>query len=282
VSRPDVAAERLRRHLGPETEFEVMWVGPYQYRAHLLDDFRAGRVFFIGDSAHVVSPFGARGGNTGIQDAENLAWKLALVLRREAGERLLDSYSEERRPACVANLQITQRTARFLAPRSETERILRNAVLSLARSYPFARALVNTGRLSAAHTYNDSSLVRNGGQAVQNVPIALADHRAACLIDLLQPAASHFLALWWPQKVGMVAALRALEGLPVRLVCVGSDLQAEGVASIRDPAGALARELQATAGTIALIRPDLHLTGILPETDVAALRAVLHRALGQE
>ena len=81
VSRREVAEERLRAHLG-DIEFELVWVGPYAYRDHLLDDFRLGRVFFIGDAAHVVSPFGARGGNSGIQDAYNLGWKLALVTKR--------------------------------------------------------------------------------------------------------------------------------------------------------------------------------------------------------
>ncbi|MBS0317762.1 MAG: FAD-dependent monooxygenase, partial [Proteobacteria bacterium] len=80
VSQPEVAARRLREQLGPDVDFEFVWIGPYQYRDHLLDEFRHGRIFFAGDAAHVVSPFGARGGNTGIQDANNLGWKLALVL----------------------------------------------------------------------------------------------------------------------------------------------------------------------------------------------------------
>jgi 3-(3-hydroxy-phenyl)propionate hydroxylase len=98
-SRPEIAGSRLRRQLGPDVEFEFVWIGPYQYRDHLLDDFRAGRVFFIGDAAHVVSPFGARGGNNGVQDAANLGWKLALVLQGQATDALLDSYNAERRPA---------------------------------------------------------------------------------------------------------------------------------------------------------------------------------------
>ena len=82
ISRPEVAGARLRAQLGPDVEFEFVWIGPYQYRDHLLDTFRVGRTFFIGDAAHVVCPFGARGGNNGIQDAANLGWKLALVLQR--------------------------------------------------------------------------------------------------------------------------------------------------------------------------------------------------------
>ena len=86
VSKPEVAAERLRRQLGQDVEFELVWVGPYSYRAQLIDSFKLGHTFFIGDSAHAMSPFGARGGNSGIQDAENLGWKLALVLAGRAPE----------------------------------------------------------------------------------------------------------------------------------------------------------------------------------------------------
>ena len=86
ISRPEVAGARLREQLGPDVEFEFVWIGPYQYRDHLLDTFRVGRTIFIGDAAHVVCPFGARGGNNGIQDAANLGWKLALVAAR-AGRR---------------------------------------------------------------------------------------------------------------------------------------------------------------------------------------------------
>ena len=104
ISRPEVAGARLRAQLGPDVEFEFVWIGPYQYRDHLLETFRVGRTLFIGDAAHVVSPFGARGGNNGIQDAANLGWKLALVLAGEAGDELLDSYHAERHPAAVENL----------------------------------------------------------------------------------------------------------------------------------------------------------------------------------
>ena len=81
VSTPDalsnegVVRSRLRQKLGEDREFELVWVGPYAYRTQLLDNMRHGRVFFLGDAAHVMSPFGGRGGNSGIQDAENLAWK---------------------------------------------------------------------------------------------------------------------------------------------------------------------------------------------------------------
>jgi 3-(3-hydroxy-phenyl)propionate hydroxylase len=262
VSREDVACDRLRRHLGEGVDFELVWVGPYSYRAHLLDDFRAGRVFFIGDSAHVVSPFGARGGNTGVQDAENLAWKLALVLRGQAPEVLLETYSEERYAAARTNLDVTRRSARFLAPRSAAERTLRNAVIALARRYPFARSMVNTGRLSAPHTYANSSLITTGGQAVQNVPLLLPDGQRGCLVDLVGDG---FLVLWW-QAAGM-----EMPKIPQARVVV--------VTPAMDMTGSLTRELSDGPGSAALIRPDLHLAARLPASRLGELSAALARAM---
>ena len=104
VSREEVVRERLTRQFGP-TPIEIVWVGPYAYRSECVDCMRHGRVFFMGDSAKVVSPFGARGGNTGIADADNLAWKLAAVLKGRATPALLDSYHEERHEAAQQNVR---------------------------------------------------------------------------------------------------------------------------------------------------------------------------------
>ena len=178
VAQPEVAGSRLRRQLGPDVDFEFVWIGPYQYRHHLLDQFRSGRVFFIGDAAHVVSPFGARGGNSGIQDAANLGWKLAMVLAGEASEALLDSYHAERHPAAQQNLEVTSRTARFMAPRSPIEHELRRAVIDLARHHAFARTLVNTGRMSVANPYPPAACLPAGATSVQNLRLTHADGRA--------------------------------------------------------------------------------------------------------
>jgi 3-(3-hydroxy-phenyl)propionate hydroxylase len=177
VSSPEVVAERLKRHLGDDVEFELIWVGPYAYRSHLLEKFRKDRIFFAGDCAHVMSPFGARGGNSAIQDADNLVWKLAAVLQGSANETILDSYSSERREGAQTNIQITNRTARFLSPRTAVEKMTRNAVIELAKTFPFARSLVNTGRLSTANTYRDKPLVVGGNVSVpvQNCSVRLSN-----------------------------------------------------------------------------------------------------------
>ncbi|MCY3877167.1 MAG: FAD-dependent monooxygenase, partial [Rhodobacteraceae bacterium] len=123
-----------------------------------MASYRHGRVFFAGDSAHLVSPFGARGCNGGIQDAENLAWKLALVTDGVADDALLDSYDVERRLAASENIMNSTRSTDFMTPKSAISRMFRESVLDLVEHVPFARALVNSGRLSVPAIYDGSPL----------------------------------------------------------------------------------------------------------------------------
>jgi 3-(3-hydroxy-phenyl)propionate hydroxylase len=180
VSHPDVVADRLQRHLGDDVEFELVWVGPYAYKSHLLERFQDKRVFFLGDCAHVMSPFGARGGNSAIQDADNLVWKLAMVLQGNAQSSILASYSDERRDGAQTNIQITNRTSRFLSPKTPVEKLTRNAVIELAKTFAFARSLVNTGRLSTANTYTLKPLVM-GSAAASLEPVVSKPIQNFCL-----------------------------------------------------------------------------------------------------
>ena len=157
VSREDVVRERLARQFGADTEVDIVWVGPYAYRSECIDQMRHGRVFFIGDAATVVSPFGARGGNTGNADADNLAWKLAAVVQGRAGEALLDSYSSERVQAFHLNAESAMRSTEFMSPPSRGFELLREAALSLAGDHPVIASLLNP-RQTAALTYTDSPL----------------------------------------------------------------------------------------------------------------------------
>ncbi|HZB94296.1 MAG TPA: FAD-dependent oxidoreductase [Stellaceae bacterium] len=270
IADPETVRDRLRRHLG-ETEVEIVWVGPYGYRTQLMEQFRQGRVFFAGDVAHVMNPFGARGGNSGVQDAENIAWKLAAVLTGIAPEALLDSYDEERRAAGAHNIHVTTRTIRFLAPRSPFEHRLRDAVLDLARRYPFARALVNTGRLSVPFDYAGSSLTSEGGSAVPNIPVTLPDGSSGALCDLLRGEGAPFLVLCFPgaappalrpRLARVFACNAAIDGLPLLR---GAALDAIGA-----------------AGEVLVIRPDQHLAARLVRPDGAAIQRAIDKALGKE
>ena len=138
---------RIRAAVG-DRPFELEWSSVYAFRCARMQRFLHGRVIFMGDSAHLVSPFGARGGNGGIQDADNLCWKLAAVVKGTAPAGLLDSYDEERGRGADENIRNSRRTTNFMTPKSATERLFRDSILALAREFPFARSLVNAGRLS--------------------------------------------------------------------------------------------------------------------------------------
>jgi 3-(3-hydroxy-phenyl)propionate hydroxylase len=135
---------------GMKTDFELVWASVYTFACTRMDKFVHDRVIFAGDAAHGVSPFGARGANSGVQDAENLAWKLALVLNGKSPRGLIDSYGTEREYAADDNIKQSTRSTDFITPKSEISHVFRRAVLDLARQHPFARALVNSGRLSTA------------------------------------------------------------------------------------------------------------------------------------
>ena len=150
--KPERIVPRIRAMLGDDAQFEIEWASVYTFQCRRMRSFRHGRVLFAGDAAHLVSPFGARGANSGIQDADNLAWKLELVLAGQAPERLLDSYDAERAYAADENIRHSTRSTDFITPKSEVSRTFRDAVLGLAKRYPFARALVNSGRLSLPAT----------------------------------------------------------------------------------------------------------------------------------
>jgi 3-(3-hydroxy-phenyl)propionate hydroxylase len=149
---------RLRAMLGEQAEFEIEWASVYTFQCRRLQDFRHGRVLFAGDAAHLVSPFGARGANSGIQDVDNLVWKLRLVLSGHAPERLLDTYDSERVAAADENIRHSTRATDFITPKSAVSRLFRDAVLGLASEYPFARSLVNSGRLSKPAVLANSPL----------------------------------------------------------------------------------------------------------------------------
>nr|HET7859922.1 FAD-dependent monooxygenase [Caldimonas sp.] len=261
ISKPEVAGARLREQLGPDVEFEFVWIGPYQYRDHLLDTFRVGRTIFIGDAAHVVCPFGARGGNNGIQDAANLGWKLALVVAGEAGEALVDSYHAERHAAAVENLRVTSRTARFLAPRSAAEHRLRRAVVALARTHPFARKLANTGRMAQANDYPPSRWAPAGARSLQNVALG-----ATTVMELLADG-TRFAGLWIGGSERDVASLADVaRRLPFAAHAVAAD-------------GTLATHLHAAPGTLVLVRPDAYVAATIAQPTPASVEAALRRAL---
>ena len=149
---PENVRPRIARMLGHD-KFDFEWISLYKFQCRRMDKFIHGRVIFAGDSAHQVSPFGARGANSGLEDAENLAWKLDRVLRGTSPEALLESYHTERSAAADENIRESTRSTDFMAPNSHQEARLRKAVLSLAKETEFGKRMVNGGRLSTPSIY---------------------------------------------------------------------------------------------------------------------------------
>ena len=283
VSREEVVRERLHGQFGPDVDCEIVWVGPYAYRSQCLDQLRVGRVYFMGDAAKIVSPFGARGGNTGVGDADNLAWKLAAVLRGLTPESLLDSYHEERHEAAAQNVQVTARTTRFLRPAEGMERTFRSAAISLARQYPFARALINTGRMAVANSYTQSGICeRTGGLSAQNVAFRWADGSVGHVNDLIAWADGCLLVLVFGD-ISHAAAQRLRHlgtAAPVRSVQVlGPQTPPQALEHVIDPVGHLQGACHVFGHAWALLRPDAYIAATGESVDAALIQAI-EKAIG--
>ena len=262
VSREDVVRERLAKQFGSDVACEIVWVGPYAYKSQCLHHLHHGRVFFIGDTAKVVSPFGARGGNTGIADADNLAWKLAAVLSGKAAPRLLASYNQERIQAAQRNVHVTNRTARYLRAPEGMEKTFRSASIGLAKHHAFAKALINTGRMAEANRYDVSDVCQaDGGFMVQNVALQFNTNSTGNLADLLQWANGRLLLLVFGElsrkeitKLQSISALAA-----VYAVQVVHKKHADVLEHVMDKNKTLRSACQCEKAQWALLRPDAYL-----------------------
>ena len=292
--QPERVIPRIQAMLGKGREFEIDWVSVYTFQCRRMAKFRHGRVLFAGDAAHQVSPFGARGANSGFQDVDNLAWKLQLVLAGLAPERLLDSYSEERVAAADENILNSTRSTDFITPKSGISRVFRDAVLELAEQHEFARRLVNSGRLSLPTIYENSSLnTRDGetfaGAMVPGAPAADAPlERGGWLIDAL---GGRFELLTFADDPGEIArpvidAFAVLARLPIPVESIVIARRAGvAVANARvlvDAKGVAAERYDGRGGTVYLIRPDQHVAARWRRFDLTSIRAALGRATGHD
>ena len=254
--QPERVTSRIKVMLG-ERAFELVWVSVYAFQCRRLARFVQDRVIFAGDSAHVVSPFGARGGNGGIQDIDNLCWKLAAVLRGEAGPMLLESYNEERLRAADENILHSSRATRFMSPQGRVARAFRAAVLALAAEAPFARRLVNSGRLSQPCSLDGLSLQTPAAQGTGLAP------GAPC------PDAPHGEG-WLLNALGGRFYVLAIGG--------GAAPTVEGLTSVHaDSAEALTRYGD---DNVYLIRPDQHVAARWNAPSSDAIMQAWRRALG--
>jgi 3-(3-hydroxy-phenyl)propionate hydroxylase len=287
--KPERIAPRLRAMLGPDVDFDLEWASVYTFQCRRMPRFRHGRLLFAGDAAHVVSPFGARGANSGIQDVDNLAWKLDLVLRGLAPQALLDTYDAERVPAADENIRHSTRATDFITPKSGVSRVFRDAVLELAKRHPFARRLVNSGRLSVPTVLRDSPLSTPDpvDPALAFGPAASAVAPGCAAVDapvegprgtwLLDCVGPRFTLLVFGAVDAGDAAQLAADRVPCDVVCVDAHAPPPAVA-IHDAARLLAARYDARPGTAYLFRPDQHVCARWRALDLAAVRAAIARA----
>ena len=290
--KPENVIPRIKAMLGDEREFELEWVSVYTFQCRRMNQFNHGRVLFVGDAAHQVSPFGARGANSGIQDTDNLAWKLKLVMDSKAPPTLLDTYGEERGYAADENLMNSTRSTDFITPKSTTSKVFRNAVLQLAAKYPFARALVNSGRLSVPSWLATSSLNTPDGDVfeghmIPGAPLADAPIEAAGQPGwLLHQLGNRFQLLHYvddastlDEKTALALAQLAQAAIAIEAIIVAPRGQAPaGLKTLIDTDGCIAQRYDLRPGTTYLVRPDQHVAARWRALDASKIKAALARA----
>ncbi|WP_310621642.1 FAD-dependent oxidoreductase [Flexibacterium corallicola] len=273
--KPENVIPRLKAMLGEDVSFELEWVSIYTFQCRRMEKFRKGRVIFAGDSAHQVSPFGARGANSGLQDTDNLIWKLKLVMDGKAPLSLLDTYDEERIFAADENILNSSRSTDFITPKSQMSQVFRDAVLNLAEMAEFARPLVNSGRLSLPCTYDKSSL---NGPDTKGMPMRSRPGSPASDAPLGD-------GTWLLDKLGNKFQLLAINcDVPACLKVDGIEIFALPI-SLSDDAYGFVREryLGSLPRAVYLIRPDQHVAARWNEFShtgvVSAFRKVTGKCL---
>lgn len=260
---PENVEPLVRGMLGPDVAFEREWYSVYTFQCRRMARFVHGPVIFAGDSAHLVSSFGARGCNGGLADVANLGWKLDLVLRGAAGPGLLASYDAEAGAIADENIRASNRSTDFMSPKSTVSRIFRDAVLELAAELPFAAPFVNSGRLSTAIALTGSTL---------NTPDR-DDWRG-------KGVAPGCAALDAPLGDGWLLDCLGSEFVLLAERWSGGEIDGVCVIDTPDAGGPLAERYALAPGRAYLIRPDHYVCARWHDADCAAVLAALARAKG--
>ncbi|MFI0349482.1 FAD-dependent monooxygenase [Actinomadura sp. 9N407] len=278
---------RVRQVIG-DRPYRLLWHSVYRFQSRVADRMRAGRVLLAGDAAHLYAPFGARGLNSGVPDAENAAWKIAFVARGWASPELLETYHLERHAAALENLDVTAATMRFLVPQGEEARARRSAALERAAADPRALGEIDSGRFAEPFWYGTSPLTTPEptrpltgrppkgavhppapGVIVPDAPVEIPDRPGITRLRELLRGGFTLLCAPGCSVDDLGRAAGAATAAPLRV------LELDGL----DPAGDLAKVLDVRPGEAWLVRPDAHLAAILPHPDPGTVTAAVHTAL---
>ena len=279
--RKENVDKKVRALLGPKIKFEYEWVSVYTFACLRMEKFTHGRVLFAGDAAHLVSPFGARGANGGIQDSDNLSWKLALVLNGVAPPALLASYDDERVYGADENILNSSRSADFMSPKGEVGMAFRDATLELARDFAFARHFVNGGRLSLPCVLDQSPLntadedkftaAQRPGAPCLDAPIMENGRRGW----LLKKLGDRFVILYFADGEADLPPTPST-AVPFEWLLVNK----RQAAGLYDKDGLAFRHYDAAPGTCYLVRPDQHVAARWRGFDGDKVAAALRVAVG--
>lgn len=280
---------RIRQIIG-ERDYEIVWKSVYRFHSRHTERMRLGKVLLAGDCAHLVSPFGARGLNTGVLDADNAAWKIAFVLHGWAPEAILESYDAERMAATRENIEVTTATMNFLVPHDEAGREHRRALLEAAAHDPEAARRIDSGRFAEPFWYVESPLTTPDpqrpfdgrppkGQAPPPAPGTILPDMPVTIperpeVGRLRDIAREGLLILTGDDVDPQAVTTALAD-------VAAPVQVRAVSAL-EPTGRLAEVLALRRDEAWVLRPDAHVAAVVRGTpfDAAALHRAVRTALG--
>lgn len=317
ISQPTALHERIAATLG-QSSYQLVWMNTYTYHQQIMEQFMHGNVLFLGDAAHVISPFGCDGWNSGVQDVWNLLWKLVLVRAGLAHETFLETYQNERHAATVENMKLADETMRFLEPSSSLAHWKRNTNLRLSQPFKFMRKHLLVDQLSNSFTYQDSPVTSEdhrlylGGRftklpAEQNAllkrfrdgpavgslapSILLHDADMDIPISLSDYLGRSFVALCFCADVEMGMSVlerqrEILPDIPVELCLISQSLHAsttiDGIQAFLDVEGKAANIYNAGPRTLYLIRPDGYIAARRFDSDFNDISALVRHAVGED